>query len=102
MNGIKVPGSKLSIADVQKMDKPLPATKDAKGAAEQFEALLLQEMLKSMWSTVPKDGVISASFEEGMYRDMLNEALATSISEGQGIGIKDVIFKDLDKLEKKK
>ena len=102
MNGIKIPGANLGAADIQKLEKPLPSTKDPKGAAEQFEALLLQEMLKSMWSTVPRDGVISASFEEGMYRDMLNEALAKSISEGQGIGVKDVIFKDIEKLQKKK
>jgi Rod binding domain-containing protein len=37
-----------------------------------------------------------------MYRDMLNEAVADSISKGRGIGIKDVIAKDLDGLAKKR
>lgn len=79
----------------------LPASQDAQGAAQQFEALLLQEMLKSMWSTVPKGEMLSGSHEESMYRDMLNEALADSISQGRGIGIKDVILKDLNALNKK-
>jgi Rod binding domain-containing protein len=53
-----------------------------------------------MWSTVPQEGLLSGSHEEGLYRDMLNEALANSISEGRGIGIKDVILKDIKKYSK--
>ena len=79
----------------------LPASQDPKQAAQQFEALLVQEMLKSMWATVPQGELLSGSHEEKMYRDMLNEAVADSISKGRGIGIKDVIAKDLDGLAKK-
>jgi Rod binding domain-containing protein len=32
---------------------------------------------------------------------MLNEALANSISEGKGMGVKDVILKDINKFSKK-
>ena len=94
----KLPG----ISEAKTPEKPLPVTQDAKKAAEQFEGILVQEMLKSMWSTVPKNGALSGSYEEGMYRDLFNEALAQSISEGQGIGIKDVILKDINALSKKK
>jgi Rod binding domain-containing protein len=54
-----------------------------------------------MWSTVPKGGIVSGSNEESLYRDMFNEALSNSISEGRGIGIKDVILKDFNKINKK-
>jgi flagellar protein FlgJ len=79
----------------------LPETKDPAAAAEQFEALLVHEMLKSMWQTVPKGELLSGSSEEQTYRDMLNEALASSISEGRGIGIKDVILNDINSMQKK-
>jgi flagellar protein FlgJ len=82
--------------------KKLPASQDPKQAAQQFEALLVQEMLKSMWATVPRGELLSNSHEEQMYRDLLNEAMADSISEGRGIGIKDVILKDLNTLGKSK
>jgi flagellar protein FlgJ len=88
------------VSDVSQVK--LPASKDAKQAAQQFEALLLQEMLKSMWATVPQGQLLSGSHEESMYRDMLNEAVADSISQGKGIGIKDVILKDLNRLDKKR
>ena len=69
-------------------------------AAKQFEALLVQEMLKSMWQTVPEGGLISGSNEEKQYRDMFNEQLALTIASGKGVGIKEVIQKDIDKLDK--
>lgn len=84
-----------------KPSKSVPLTQQPEEVAKQFEGLLLKQMIDSMWSTVPKKGVLSGSNEEEMYRDMLNEALATSISEGKGIGVKDVIMKDLNKLTKK-
>ena len=77
------------------------ATQQAKieKAGEQFEAMMLQEMLKSMWSTVPSGGMLTSSHEEEMFRDMLNEAVAGTISHGEGIGIKNVVIKDIKQLE---
>lgn len=88
-------------AELQTARKPLPTTQNPELAAQQFEALLLKQMIDSMWSTVPKDGLLSGSSEESMYRDMLNEALATSIAEGRGVGVKEVILRDINKLSKK-
>ena len=68
-------------------------------AATQFEAMLLQQMLKSMWATVPNDGIFGGSREEEYYRDMLTEGLAETIAEQQGIGIRDVIIRDIERLE---
>ena len=68
-------------------------------AGEQFESMMLQEMLKSMWSTVPNQGMLSGSHEEEMFRDMLNEAVANTVSHGQGIGIKNVVVKDIKHLQ---
>lgn len=64
-------------------------------AAKDFEAMLLQQMFKSMWHTVPKSDLLSGSKEEEIYRDMLNEALAKDVAEKQSIGIKDVIIGEL-------
>lgn len=79
-----------------------PATKDPVKASEQFEGMLVKQLLDSMWQTVPQGQLLSGSNEEGLYRDMLNDAVATSISEGRGIGIKDVILRDINKLSKNK
>jgi|GEM_PF-1242482 len=73
---------------------------DIKKAAVQFEGLLLQQMLKSMWATVPHEkGSLSASNEEATYRDMFNEALATKIAEKSSLGIASVIERDMKQIE---
>lgn len=101
MDPLKIGSAQLTQVSEVSQAK-LPASKDPKQAAQQFEALLLQEMLKSMWATVPQGQLLSGSHEEKMYRDMLNEAVADSISKGRGVGIKDVILKDLEGLPKNK
>ncbi len=68
-----------------------------KKAATQFEGLLLQQMFSSMWSTVHTKDALLGSKDEETYRDMFNQALADSIAQGQGIGIKDVIAKEISK-----
>jgi flagellar protein FlgJ len=101
MDSFKIGGLKsVQVPDVSQTK--LPASQDPKQAAQQFEALLVQEMLKSMWATVPQGELLSGSHEEKMYRDMLNEAVASSIAEGKGMGIKETILKDLDGLGKKR
>jgi flagellar protein FlgJ len=101
MDKIKLFDSSL-LARAAKPQEKMPASQDPKAAAQQFEAMMVQQLLQSMWSTVPNGELLSGSNEEGHYRDMLNEALSTSIAEGRGIGIKEVILRDLNKLEKKK
>ncbi|MEY4701567.1 MAG: flagellar rod assembly protein/muramidase FlgJ [Pseudomonadota bacterium] len=101
MNKIK-PLENVAAPDLRGAQKPIPAAKNPELAAQQFEAMLVKQMIDSMWSTVPKKGVLTGSNEESMYRDMLNEALANSISEGKGIGVKDVILKDINKFSKNK
>lgn len=73
---------------------------EIKKAAQQFEAMLLQQMLTAMWQTVPKSE-ISGSKEEALYRDMFNQAIAEEIAEKQSIGITDVIAKDIKNIDAK-
>lgn len=66
--------------------------KEAVKAAQDFEALLLQQMFSSMWK-----GTAETSNEESLYRDMLNQALAADMSKGRGLGLKEMVVKELDK-----
>lgn len=70
-------------------------------AATDFEALLLQQMVQSMWKTVPTEGMLSGSNEEGMYRDMLSEQFAQELAQGQSLGLKDAVLGEMMKEEKK-
>lgn len=71
-------------------------------AATQFEALLLQQMLQSMWKTVPKsEEGLSGSREEELYRDMFTETVAQDIAEKQSFGLKEAVLGEMDQEDKK-
>jgi flagellar protein FlgJ len=74
------------------------AAKSAPGvvreAAGQFAALLLQSMLKSM-RAVSFGGGIFDSQQSNMYRDMLDQQLALQMSRGHGLGLTDMIARQL-------
>ncbi|MBF0131297.1 MAG: rod-binding protein [Magnetococcales bacterium] len=79
-----------------------------RGAAADFEALFVKQMLSAMRKTIPKDesgeGLIRESQGEKIFRDMLDTEYATAMSRrggkgqaGSGIGLGDMIFKQLVK-----
>jgi Rod binding domain-containing protein len=80
--------------------QPITSEKELDKAAGGFEALMLQEMLKSMWSTVQHSDFMGGdSMEAGIYRDMLSQAIADTVSEGRGIGLKEFMRRELLKAE---
>jgi Rod binding domain-containing protein len=76
----------------------IKSKKDLDKAAGGFEALLLHQMLESMWSTVDYAGMFNEKSNEAQYfRDMLSQAIADTTSKGRGIGVKDFLEKELIK-----
>jgi len=61
-----------------------------RAAAEQFESLFVQTLLKSMRQTVPKSE-LTESGEIDTYRQMLDEAMATRIGGSGGLGIAEMV-----------
>ncbi len=62
--------------------------------AKQFESLFVQMMLKSMRDTLPENELFGSQSER-MYRDMYDKQLSLNMSNGQGIGLRDVIERQL-------
>lgn len=66
----------------------------ARAAAQQFEALFLNMMLKSMRDATPKEG-LSDNSNTQMYTSMLDSQLAQSLSKGKGIGLADMMLRQM-------
>lgn len=62
--------------------------------AEQFEALFMQMMLKSMRDAKLGEGLFDSAQSE-QYRDMLDSQLSLNLSKGRGLGLADVIVRQL-------
>ncbi len=62
--------------------------------AKQFESVFLQMMLKSMRAAVPDGGLFT---DEGgkAYRDMFDNQLAVNLAEQGGIGMADMMVRQL-------
>ncbi|MGP1675555.1 MAG: flagellar assembly peptidoglycan hydrolase FlgJ [Burkholderiales bacterium] len=64
-----------------------------KGAAQQFEAVFLQTLLKSMRDATPQDGLMDSD-QTRMYTSMLDQQTAQSLS-ARGIGLAEVMLRQL-------
>lgn len=65
-----------------------------RGAAQQFEALFLQMMLKSMRDTIPSGGMLDSQQAE-FYQSMLDQQWAQTMA-GRGIGLADHLVAQLE------
>ena len=63
--------------------------------ASQFEALFLQTMLKSMREASLGDPIFGKSDQHDMYQGMLDQQLALEMSSGRGIGLAEMLVRQL-------
>ncbi|HXE94906.1 MAG TPA: rod-binding protein [Dongiaceae bacterium] len=75
----------------------------AKKVSQDFEALFVGMMMKSMRATVGKDKLTGGGHGDEVYRSMLDqEYAAASVKRGGGLGIAKIIEKDIIRQESRK
>ncbi len=75
----------------------------AKKVSQDFEALFVGMMMKSMRATVGKDTLTGGGHGDEVYRSMLDqEYAAVSVKRGGGLGIAKIIEKDIIRQENRK
>ena len=67
-----------------------------KKVAQQFESLFVQMMLKSMRDTLPDGGLFNSN-QKDMYQDMFDKQLSLNVSSGRGLGLAEVIERQLSR-----
>ena len=68
--------------------------------SRQFESIFIHQLLKSMRSTIQKSGLFE-SHATRMYESMHDQEMANLMTEKRSIGLADLIYKDLVRLEEK-
>ena len=63
--------------------------------SQEFEAIFLSFMLKGMRKSVPEGGVLSHGAGHDLYRQMFDEEIGRSLARSGGIGLSDVIYREL-------
>ena len=68
--------------------------KALEAAAKQFEALFIQQMLKSMRDASLSEGAFDSN-EGRMYLDMFDKQISLVMAQGKGMGLADMLVKQL-------
>jgi len=73
-------------------------TKKLRHAAQEFEAIVLGQMLKTMRQAGAQGPVALTGTSQKVYRDLMDDELAKSVARSGGVGIADVLVRDLLRL----
>lgn len=71
--------------------------KAIRAVAEQFESMFTRMMLKSMRDAVGKDPMFGSD-QQQMYQDMADDQLSVQLSKGKGLGLADMLVRQLQKM----
>jgi len=70
-------------------------------ACQDFESVLISLMIKGMRETVPQsDSMLYGGFGEDIYRSMMDEEIARNISRCPGMGLAEIIYRQLSGAKK--
>jgi len=67
----------------------------ARAKAEEFEAFFISQMFKNMSSGLETDKTFGGGESEKIYKSMLNDEYAKSMSSQGGIGIADMVYREI-------
>ena len=69
--------------------------KELKEACKGFEAMFLNMRYKEMRATVPEDSLFGESNAQKIFRDMHDEKLMENVANGGGVGLADLLYRQL-------
>ena len=81
-----------ALKDAKAADK---RDKELKKACEGFEAMFLNMMYRQMRATVPENTLFGESNALKIFQDMRDDELMKNVAAGGGIGIADMMYKQL-------
>jgi len=70
---------------------------EIKEACRQFESYFLNQLFNEMRKTIPESELFEASHGRKIYEDMLFQEYADEASKGTGIGLANMLYKQLSK-----
>jgi len=90
MNGLGVDFNRQVLQDA----KLTPEQRKLKATCREFEAVMINQMLSQIHSS-SKGGMLDGGSAMRTYRSMMDDALARDIAHGEGMGVADVLYKQL-------
>ena len=89
--------AKVTASHVVNEEAKSQQDKELKEACKGFEAMFLNMMYKQMRATVPTDDLFGDSNAKKIYQEMHDEKLMDGIAQGGGVGLADMLYKQLSR-----
>jgi len=87
----------LAAAKTSDPQAPPKNRKALKKSCQDFEAIFIQSMFNAMRKTVPDSGLLTKDNSTSMYQEMLDQEIATKISQKQSIGLAEQMYRQMEK-----
>jgi flagellar protein FlgJ len=71
----------------------------ARETAQSFEAFFIARFIDAMQEGVKTDGPFGGGHAEAMFRGMLSDQIADSVSGAGGLGIADAVYREILKMQ---
>ena len=92
-------GPRLGAAPAQAIAPGDAGSDKLRQVAQDFESIFIFQMLDIMNSGLATDGPFGGGQGEKMFRSLMNEEIAKSISASSGFGISDAVYRQLLQLQ---
>jgi len=92
-------GIEQAQADRAKLSKLGNMKDDPRKTAQEFEAFFLSQMFEVMSAGVKTDGPMGGGQAEGKWRSFLNDEYGKAMSKGRGIGIADMVYDQMIRMQ---
>ncbi len=70
-------------------------------ACQDFEALLVRQLLSKMRSSIPKNDLFGSRDKEEIFQGMLDEEYANQISASDSLGLGEMLYAQLSTMKKR-
>jgi peptidoglycan hydrolase FlgJ len=69
-------------------------------AAQDFEAVMLNMLIKAMWKTIPESDLFEKDNSTQIYEGLMHSSLSEEMARNGGMGIAKVLYQQLSKEQK--
>ncbi|HEY4544803.1 MAG TPA: rod-binding protein [Pedomonas sp.] len=80
--------------------RPVPtASPQTRAALEEFESVLIGEMVNTMFSTVETDSMFGGGQAEEVYRSMMGQEMGREIARRGGLGLTPALLNEVIRMQ---
>lgn len=90
-------GTKFSVENTSENANKEFQKKRLREVSEDFESLMINQMLKEMRKTVNKSGLVDGGMAEEIFEDMLYDEYAKEFSKTKTFGLAEIIYNKMEK-----